>query len=209
MLEAVQLQIGFPTAVDGRMDRIVDNLAVVRPTFMAGPPRIFEKVHAKVVQTVQEEGGIKLRLFTWAFGVGSRVSRARIEGRRPSPLVQAQFALADRLVLSKVRARLGGRIRFLVSGSAALSQDIAAWFHAAGLVVIEGYALTETGGGACIGSPEHPMFGVVGPPLVGSEIKLADDGEILIRGPLVMRGYHNLPDATSRGAGRRRLVRHR
>ena len=197
MLEAVQLQIGFPTAVDGRMDRIVDNLAVVRPTFMAGPPRIFEKVHAKIVQSVQEEGGIKLRLFTWAFSVGSRVSRARIEGRRPNPLVQAQFALADRLVLSKVRARLGGRIRFLVSGSAALSQDIAAWFHAAGLVVIEGYALTETGGGACIGSPEHPMFGVVGPPLVGSEIKLADDGEILIRGPLVMRGYHNLPDATS------------
>jgi long-chain acyl-CoA synthetase len=197
MLEAVQLQIGFPTAVDGRMDRIVDNLAVLRPTFMAGPPRIFEKVHAKVVQTVQEEGGIKLRLFTWAFGVGSQVSRARIEGRRPNPLVQAQFALADRLVLSKVRARLGGRIRFLVSGSAALSQDIAAWFHAAGLVVIEGYALTETGGGACIGSPEHPMFGVVGPPLVGSEIKLAADGEILIRGPLVMRGYHNLPDATS------------
>ena len=197
MLAAVQLRIGFPTAVDGRMDRIVDNLAVVRPTFMAGPPRIFEKVHAKVVQTVHEEGGIKLRLFTWAFGVGSQVSRARIEGRRPSPLVQAQFALADRLVLSKVRARLGGRIRFLVSGSAALSQDIAAWFHAAGLVVIEGYALTETGGGACIGSPEHPMFGVVGPPLVGSEIKLAADGEILIRGPLVMRGYHNLPDATS------------
>jgi long-chain acyl-CoA synthetase len=197
MLEAVQLQIGFPTAVDGRMDRIVDNLAVLRPTFMAGPPRIFEKVHAKVVQTIQEEGGMKLRLYNWAFGVGSQVSRARIEGRRPNPLVQAQFALADRLVLSKVRARLGGRIRFLVSGSAALSQDIAAWFHAAGLIVIEGYALTETGGGACIGSPEHPTFGVVGPPLVGSEIKLAADGEILIRGPLVMRGYHNLPDATS------------
>ena len=197
MLVAVQLQIGFPTAVDGRMDRIVDNLAVLRPTFMAGPPRIFEKVHAKVVQTVQEEGGIRLRLFDWAFGVGGQVSRARIQDRRPNPLVRAQFTLADRLVLSKVRARLGGRIRFLVSGSAALSEDIAAWFHAAGLVVIEGYALTETGGGACIGSPEQPMFGVVGPPLVGSEIKLATDGEILIRGPLVMRGYHHLPDATS------------
>jgi len=197
MLVAVQLQIGFPTAVDGRMDRIVDNLAVLRPTFMAGPPRIFEKVHAKVVQTVQEEGGIRLRLFDWAFGVGGQVSQARIQDRRPNPLVRAQFTLADRLVLSKVRARLGGRIRFLVSGSAALSEDIAAWFHAAGLVVIEGYALTETGGGACIGSPEQPMFGVVGPPLVGSEIKLATDGEILIRGPAVMRGYHNLPDATA------------
>jgi long-chain acyl-CoA synthetase len=197
MLAAVQLQIGFPTAVDGRIDRVVDNLAVLRPTFMAGPPRIFEKVYSKVVQTVQEEGGAKLRLFDWAFGVGGQVSRAQIDGRRPNPLVRAQFAVADRLVLSKVRARLGGRIRFLVSGSAALSQDIAAWFHAAGLSLIEGYALTETGGGACIGSPEHPVLGVVGLPLLGSEIKLAADGEILIRGPLVMRGYHHLPDATS------------
>ena len=197
MLAAVQLQIGFPTAVDGRIDTIMENLAVVRPTFMAGPPRIYEKVHSKVVQTVQEEGGIRLRLFTWAFGVGHRVSRARIQGKQPTLAVQAQFAVADRLVLSKVRDRLGGRIRFLVSGSAALSPDIAAWFLAAGLVVIEGYALTETGGGACIGDPEHPMLGVVGPPLVGSQLKIADDGEILIRGPLVMRGYHNLPEATA------------
>ncbi|MGB8649685.1 MAG: long-chain fatty acid--CoA ligase [Mycobacteriales bacterium] len=197
MLEAVQLQIGFPTAVDGRIDKIVENLSVVRPTFMAGPPRIFEKVHAKIVQTVQEEGGIQLRLFTWAFGVGDQFSRARREGRRPSRWVEAQHALADRLVLSKVRARLGGRIRFLVSGSAVLSQEVAGWFHAAGLVVIEGYALTETGGGACIGDPEHPAFGVVGRPLVGTEVKIAADGEILIRGPLVMRGYHNRPEATA------------
>ncbi|HTY71424.1 MAG TPA: AMP-binding protein, partial [Actinomycetes bacterium] len=102
-----------------------------------------------------------------------------------------------RLVLSKVRARLGGRIRLLVSGSAALSQDVAAWFHAAGLALIEGYGLTETSGGACIGDPDHPVLGVVGPPLVGSEVKIADDGEILIRGPLVMRGYHNLPGPTA------------
>ncbi len=197
MLEAVHLQIGFPTAVDGRMDKIVENLAVVRPTFMAGPPRIFEKVHAKVVQTVQEEGGIKLRLFTWAFGVGNKVSSARIEGTRPRRMVQAQYALADRLVLSKIRARLGGRIRFLVSGSAALSKDVAAWFHAAGLLVLEGYALTETSAGACIVLPEHPTLGLVGPPLVGTEIKIADDGEIFVRGPGVMRGYHNLPEVTA------------
>jgi long-chain acyl-CoA synthetase len=197
MLEAVQLQIGFTTAVDGRMDRIVENMATVRPTFMAGPPRIFEKVHAKVVQSVQEEGGLRLRLFTWAFRVGDQVSRARMEGRRPGRAAQLQYPLVDRLVLSKVRSRLGGRIRFLVSGSAALSEDVIAWFYAAGLVLIEGYALTETGGGCCIGDPEHPVLGVVGPPLVGSEIKIADDGEILIRGPLVMRGYHNLPEQTA------------
>lgn len=197
MLQAVQLQIGFPTAVDGRVDMIAENLTVIRPTFIAGPPRIFEKIHGKVVQTIQEEGGIKRRLFTWAFAVGDRVSRARREGRRPSRQLLVQFAVADKLVLSRVRSLLGGRIRFLVSGSAAISEDIAAWFLAAGLVLIEGYALTETAGGACIGDPDHPMLGAVGLPLVGSQLKIADDGEILIRGPLVMRGYHNLPEATA------------
>jgi long-chain acyl-CoA synthetase len=197
MLEAVQLQIGFPTVVDGRMDKIVENLAVVRPTFMAGPPRIFEKVRAKVVQTAQEQGGIKFKVFTWAFGVGNKVSWARIQGRRPGLAVRAQHALADRLVLAKVRERLGGRIRFLVSGSAALSEDVAAWFHAAGLLVLEGYALTETSAAACLVLPEDPAFGVVGPPLVGTEIKIADDGEILVRGPGVMRGYRHLPQTTA------------
>ncbi|MGE5136312.1 MAG: AMP-dependent synthetase/ligase, partial [Gemmatimonadota bacterium] len=155
------------------------------------------KVHAKVVQTAQEQGGIKLKVFTWAFGVGNKVSRARLQGRRPGLAVRAQHALADRLVLSKVRERLGGRIRFLVSGSAALSEDVAAWFHAAGLLVLEGYALTETSAAACLVLPEDPAFGVVGPPLVGTEIKIADDGEILVRGPGVMRGYRHLPEATA------------
>ena len=197
MLETVQLQIGFPTVIDGRVDKIVENLAEVRPTFMAGPPRIFEKVHSAVVQTVTEEGGLRARLFSWAFGVGQQMSLSRISGEAAPRSVQWQFALADRLVLSRVRERLGGRIRFLVSGSAALSPDISRWFNAAGLPLIEGYALTETGGGACIGDPSHPIPGAVGPPLVGSEIKIADDGEILIRGPLVMRGYHKLPEATA------------
>ena len=197
MLEAVQLQIGFPSAVDGRVEKIVDNLAVVRPTFMAGPPRIYEKVHSKVVQTIEEEGGIKYQLFKWAFGVGHQVSEARLEGRQPSLPLQVQHAVADRLVLSKIRARLGGRIRILVSGSAALSQDVARWFHAAGLLVLEGYALTETSAASAIVRPHDPAFGVVGPPLAGTEIKIADDGEILVRGPGVMRGYHNLPEATA------------
>ena len=197
MLEAVQLQIGFPTAVDGRMDKIAENLAIVRPTFMAGPPRIFEKIHAKVVQTAQEGGGIKVKVFTWAFGVGNRVSLARIQGRKPGLAVRAQHALAGRLVLSRVRQALGGRIRFLLSGSAALSKDIATWFHAAGLLVLEGYGLTEVSAAACMVLPGDPAFGVGGPPLAGTEIKIAGDGEILIRGPGVMRGYHHLPEATA------------
>jgi long-chain acyl-CoA synthetase len=197
MLEVVQLQVGFPTAIDGRVDKLVENLAVVRPTFMAGPPRIFEKVHSKVVQTIEEEGGVRYRLFKWAFGVGEQVAQARLEHRRPNLLAQAQFVLADRLVLSQIRGRLGGRIRFLVSGSAALSTDVARWFHAAGLPILEGYALTETSSGACITRLDDLQFGVVGPPLAGTELKVAADGEILIRGPGVMRGYHNLPDVTA------------
>ena len=197
MLEVVQLQVGFPTAVDGRVDKLVENLAVVRPTFMAGPPRIFEKVHSKVVQTIEEEGGVRYQLFKWAFGVGDQVAQARLEHRRPNPLAKAQLMLADRLVLSKIRDRLGGRIRFLVSGSAALSTDVGRWFHAAGLPILEGYALTETSSGACITRLDDLQFGVVGPPLAGTEIKVADGGEIFIKGPGVMRGYHNLPEMTA------------
>ena len=197
MLQAVQLQIGFPTAVDGRIDKIVENLAEVRPTFMAGPPRIFEKVHAKIVQTVEEEGGLKGALFAWAFGVGNKVAQARFEGRRPGRAVLAQHAVADRLVMSKIRARLGGRIRYLISGSAALSPDVAAWFYAAGIPVLEGYGLTESSAGACIVRPDDPVFGGVGPPINGTEVRTAADGEIFLRGPSVMRGYHHLPEETS------------
>ena len=201
MLEAVQLQVGFPTAIDGRLDKVVENLVVVRPTFMAGVPRIYEKVHSKVMQTIEEEGGIRYQLFKWAFGIGDQVAQARLEHRRPNPLVRAQLVLADRLVLSRIRDRLGGRIRFLVSGSAALSTDVARWFHAAGLPILEGYALTETSAGACITRLDDLQFGVVGPPLAGTEIKVAEDAEIFIRGPGVMRGYHNLPEVTARVLG--------
>ncbi len=197
MLEAVQLQVGFPTAVDGRLDMIVENLAQVRPTFMAGPPRIFEKVHAKIVQTIEEEGGAKSALFGWAFRVGDRVSRARLQGGTAGPGMRLQHAVADRLVLSRIRDRLGGRIRFMLSGSAALSPDVAAWFSAADLLVLEGYGLTETSAGACIVRPTDPVFGWVGQPITGTEVRLADDGEVLVRGPSVMRGYHRRPEETA------------
>ncbi|PVY95476.1 long-chain acyl-CoA synthetase [Actinomycetospora cinnamomea] len=197
MLSAVQLHIGFATAVDGRLDRLAQNLTEIRPTFMAGAPRIFEKLHSKVLQTVQEEGGVRYRLFTWAFGVGERVARARLQHRSPSLADRAQHALADRLVLSQVRALLGGRVRFLISGSAALASDIGLWFYAAGLPVLEGYALTETSAASSVVRPERPALGVVGPPLPGTEIRIADDGEILIRGPGVMSRYHSRPDATA------------
>ena len=209
MLLAAQLQIGFASAVDGRVDKIVDNLAEVRPTFLAGPPRIFEKVHAKVVQSVQEEGGVKLRLFDWAFGVGRRASEARLRGDSPGRLLRVEHTLADRLVLAKIRELLGGRIRFLVSGSAALSPDVGRWFDAAGVLILEGYGLTETSAASCIVRLEDPVFGVVGPPVAGTEVKLADDGEVLVRGAQRHAGLPQQPWRHRRGDGRRRMVRHR
>jgi long-chain acyl-CoA synthetase len=197
VLLAAQLQVGFASAVDGRIDKIVDNLGTVRPTFMAGAPRIFEKVYARVVGMVEEEGGVKLRIFRWAFDIGRRVSRLRQEDQRPGRLLAVRYALADRLVFARIRARFGGRIRLFVSGSAALSKDIAEWFDAAGLQILEGYGLTETSAGALINRPDGARFGTVGVAMPGTEVRIAGDGEVLVRGPGVMRGYHGQPEQTS------------
>jgi long-chain acyl-CoA synthetase len=194
-LIAIQLYIGFTTAVDGRQDKIVGNLAEIQPTFMCGPPRIFEKVRARVMMTASH--GVKAKIFDWAFGVGRKVSPMRLAGQEPSGLLALQYALADRLVFSKIKARMGGKIKFFVSGGAALSPEVQEWFHAAGLLVLEGYGLTETCIPTCVNNPRATRFGTVGPPVPGSEIKIADDGEILIKGPGVMRGYHNMPEATA------------
>ena len=193
-LIAIQLYIGFTTAIDGRIDKIVENLGVVQPTFMCGAPRIFEKVRARVMMTASH--GVKAKIFDWAFGVGRKVSPMRLAEREPSGLLAMQYALADRLVFGKIKARMGGKIKFFVSGSAPLSREVQEWFHAAGLLVLEGYGLTETCVPTCVNNPRATRFGTVGPPVPGSQVKIADDGEILIKGPGVMRGYHNMPEAT-------------
>jgi len=194
-LIAIQLYIGFTTAVDGRIDKIVENLAVVQPTFMCGAPRIYEKVRARVMTTASH--GVKAKIFHWAFRVGRKVSPIRLAGGQPSGLLALQYALADRLVFSKIKARMGGKIKFFVSGSAPLSREVQEWFHAAGLLVLEGYGLTETCVPTCVNNPRATRFGTVGPPVPGSQVKIAEDGEILIKGPGVMRGYHNMPEATA------------
>ncbi|MFI5099540.1 MAG: AMP-dependent synthetase/ligase [Actinomycetes bacterium] len=197
VLLAVQCQVGFSSAVDGRVDKIVENLGTIRPTFMAGVPRIFEKVYGRVVQLAEEEGGVKLRIFQWAFSVGGKVAAARAEGREPGALLKAQYTVADRLVFTKIKERMGGRIRLFASGSAALSPDVARWFDAAGLMLLEGYGLTETSAATTINLPGKVGFGTVGQPFPGTEIRIADDGEIMVRGGGVMRGYHNLPEQTA------------
>lgn len=196
-LLAVQMQLGFPTAIDGRVDKIVDNLAVVQPTFMGAAPRIFEKAHARIVTTIEAEGGPKAKLFDWAFKVGAEVSKLRQQGKEPGGLLAARYSVADKLVLSKIRARFGGRIRFFVSGAAALDKTLAEWFHAAGLLILEGYGLTETAAGSSLNRPDQYRLGTVGPSFPATEIKIAEDGEILIRGDGVMSGYHNQPEQTA------------
>ncbi|ABM12423.1 AMP-dependent synthetase and ligase [Mycolicibacterium vanbaalenii PYR-1] len=195
---ALPLLVGFPTAIDGRVDRIVDNLAAVRPTFMAAAPRIFEKAHARIQAVVADEGGLKKRLFDWAVNVGIEVSRAREGGATPSRLLALQHAIADRLVLSTIRERFGGRLRFFVSAAAPLNRDIARWFDAIGIIVLEGYGLTETAAASFINRPGAYRFGTVGIPFPGTEVKIAADGEILLRSPGVMTAYHDLPEATAR-----------
>jgi long-chain acyl-CoA synthetase len=197
LLLAAQYRIGFATAVDGRIDAIVENLAVIRPTFMAAAPRIFEKVHARVNATAQEEGGPKARIFAWAIDIGVRAVRLeQAQQTVPLPLT-LQRVLADRLVYSKIRARLGGRIVRLVSGSAALSPKVAEWFAAVGLPVLEGYGLTEAAGASFVNRPGALKIGTVGQPMPGVEVRIADDGEILVRSPGVTRGYRHLPEATA------------
>ncbi|HEY6744991.1 MAG TPA: long-chain fatty acid--CoA ligase [Mycobacteriales bacterium] len=197
VLLAAQLQIGFATAVDGRIDKIVENLAVVKPTFMAGAPRIFEKVHNRVIASVEAEGGIKAKLFARAFAIGRKYSAVVQAGGKPGLALTVAHAGADKLVLSKLRERFGGRIRVFVSGSAPLSRDVAEWFHAAGMLVVEGYGMTETSAATTVNLPGAFRFGTVGRALPGIELRTAEDGELLVRGPGVMRGYHRLPEATA------------
>jgi long-chain acyl-CoA synthetase len=197
VLLTLPLQVGFPTVVDGRVDKIVENLAVVKPTFMGAAPRIFEKAYGRITTMVAGEGGVKARLFAWATGIGARVAELRARGEEPSGLLARQYALADKLVLHKVRERFGGRIRFFISGSAALNKDVATWFGSVGLVILEGYGLTETSAASFVNRPTSNEIGTVGWALPGTEARIADDGEILLRGPGVMEGYHNKPEDTA------------
>jgi long-chain acyl-CoA synthetase len=191
------IHVGLPTYVDGRIDKLVENLAIVRPTLMCGAPRIYEKVYNRVVTTTREAGGAKWKIFNWAFGVGRQVSALQQQGKEPTGSLKFKHGLADRLVFSKIRNRLGGRIRVLVSGAAPLSKEIAEFFHAAGIKILEGYGLTETSAGAFVNRPGHFKLGSVGLPMGDLELRIAEDGEIELRGVPIMRGYHNLPRETS------------
>jgi long-chain acyl-CoA synthetase len=204
VLEVAFIRIGIHTAVDGDVNRIAENCGEVQPTFMGAPPRIFEKAYIKAVGNAREGGPVKWAIFNWAIGVGREVSKLRQARKQPSGLLSVKFRLADRLVFSKLKARFGGRVRFFISGAAALNRDIAEFFHAADILILEGYGLTETSAASFVNLPENFVFGTVGRPLPGTEVRIAPEpgypegeGEILVKGRGVMRGYYNLADETA------------
>jgi long-chain acyl-CoA synthetase len=197
VLEVAQMKIGFKSAVDGRVDKIVPNLGEVKPTFVAAVPRIFEKAYNAVLAKAKSDGGLKYKIFQWALGVGREVSRVKQARQSVGGLLALKNAVADRLVFSKIKQRFGGRLRYFVSGSAPLARDLAEFFHSADILILEGYGLTETSAFSFVNRPDNFKFGTVGQPAPGTELKIASDGEILIKGRGVMRGYRNLPEATA------------
>ena len=198
VLMAGHIASGSVTAVDGRIPKIVENLAVVRPTIMAAVPRIFEKVYNKILEGVKQGSGLKQKIFGWAVSVGREGSKVRQQGDEPGGLLALKLKVADKLVFSKIKDRFGGRVRYFISGSAPLSRDIAEFFHACGILILEGYGLTESSAASFVNRPNRYAFGSVGMPMPGTDLKIAaEDGEILMRSPGVMQGYHNLPEASA------------
>ncbi|ANW20260.1 AMP-dependent synthetase/ligase [Streptomyces clavuligerus] len=203
VLTSGQIEVGHVTAVDGRIDKIIDNLPVVQPTYMAAVPRIFEKVYNGVAAKARAGGPAKYKIFRWAAEVAREYAKAgqdnfRRTGTRSVPFaLSAKHKVADALVYSKLREAFGGRLRAAVSGSAALSPEIGYFFAGAGIHILEGYGLTESSAASFVNPGEAYRTGTVGKPLPGTEVRIADDGEILLRGPGIMQGYHGQPEKTA------------
>ena len=191
------LEIGGVISFAENMLRAIDNAAEINPTYFGSVPRVFEKFFAVAEKKAKEEGKVKERLYRWAIDVGHRMARFKRKGVTPSLPLVVEHRYADKLVLSKLRARFGSRLRFAISGGAPLAAELAEWFDAIGITVLEGYGLTETTGATNINRPYRLKFGTVGPPLNGVENNIAEDGEILLRGDNIMKGYWRDPDATA------------
>jgi long-chain acyl-CoA synthetase len=178
------------------VETVAENLLEARPTIMVSVPRLFEKIYAGVMDNILLSAPWKRKLFLWAMGVGKKTGRLALEGKKVPSGLRLQRTLAGRLVFNRILERTGGRIRFFVSGGAPLAKDIAEFFFALGLTILEGYGLTETSPVISVNTFEKLRFGSVGPPIPGVDVKIAEDGEILVRGPIVMQGYYNLKEET-------------
>lgn len=193
---SVQMHIGCRAVVDGRVNKIMDGMINTNPTILIGVPRIFEKIRSAVM-TMYPAKAPKGRLVRWAFDVGRRVSALK-EQDKPIPRhLRMSLAIADKAIFSHLRRKLGSRMRFMISGSAKLSKEVQQWFEWANITLFEGYGATETSAIATVNHPDDMKIGTVGRPIPGLEMMVADDGELLIKGPTVARGYHNLPEETA------------
>lgn len=188
---------GASIAYAESMQTVPENLLEVRPTVAAAVPRLYEKMVARILETVQAGPRGKQRLFHWAIKIGALAGVFRSKRRRLPLLLGLQFALARRLVFDKIKKKLGGRIRFFISGGAPLAKELAEFFYSAGVLILEGYGLTETSPVISVNRLDRFKFGTVGLPLSNVEVKIASDGEILTRGPHVMKGYFKNPEATA------------
>jgi long-chain acyl-CoA synthetase len=193
MVDYLFFWVGCTIGYVRSMDTLVADMKVIRPTVVVSVPRIYEKIY----NGVMEARGLKKKLVDWAVGVADRVADLRLAGREPSGLLALQYRVADRLVFSKVKKAVGGRLRFFVSGGGPLAPVLNRFFYSIGMTILEGYGLTETSPVTNVNTLEHFRIGTVGKPVPGTEIKIAADGEILVRGPQVMKGYYKRPDATA------------
>ena len=193
----VYLSQGVSMIFAEMLETVGRDIKSVRPTVMTGVPRLYEKLHARIMASGREGSAVKRAIFSWAVGVADARGRAFAAGRAPSPWLALQMRIADALVFQKIRAGLGGRFRFAVSGSAPLGETLGRFFYGIGLPLIEGYGLTETSPVLTVMPLEAIRFGTVGPPLPNVELKIAADGEILARGPNIMSSYYKRPEDTA------------
>ncbi len=182
---------------EGDPNKIVPNLVELKPTYFPSVPRVFEKIYTAANSGMEKEGGLKKAIFDWSIRVGKRMRETERAGRKPGFLLQREYAFADKKVLSKIRGLFGGNLRLAISGAAPINPDILRFFDAAGVLVVEGWGMTETSTAATVAASDDFKFGTIGKPFPGCEVKIATDGEILVHGPNVFQGYHKNPEATA------------